>query len=64
MNTLTMARRKKEVTPSQKLAQAILDQYQPKSVEDVQDALKDIFGPIIAKTLLYSNLLKRKGVQT
>ena len=37
-----MARRKKEVTPNRQLAQAILDQYQPKSVEDMQDALKDI----------------------
>ena len=40
-----MTRRKKEATPNRQLAQAILDQYQPKSVEDMQDALKDIFGP-------------------
>ena len=46
MNTLTMARRKKEVTPNRQLAQAILDQYHPKSVEDMQEALKDIFGPM------------------
>ena len=51
MNTLTMARRKKEVTPNQKLAQAILKQYQPKSVEDMQDALKDIFGPMFEAML-------------
>ena len=51
MNTLTMARRKKEVTPNQKLAQAILNQYQPKSVEDMQDALKDIFGPMFEAML-------------
>ena len=51
MNTLTMSRRKKEVTPNQKLAQAILDQYQPKSVEDMQDALKDIFGPMFEAML-------------
>ena len=51
MNTLTMANRKKEVTPNQKLAQAILDQYQPKSVEDMQDALKDIFGPMFEAML-------------
>lgn len=42
MNTLTMARKKKELTPNRQLAQAILDQYQPKSVEDMQDALKNI----------------------
>lgn len=51
MNTLTMARRKKEVTPNQKLAQAILDQYQPTSIEDMQDALKDIFGPMFEAML-------------
>ena len=51
MNTLTMARRKKEVTTNQKLAQAILEQYQPKSVEDMQDALKDIFGPMFEAML-------------
>lgn len=51
MNTLTMARSKKEVTPNQKLAQAILEQYQPKSVEDMQDALKDIFGPMFEAML-------------
>lgn len=51
MNTLTMAKKKKEVTPNQKLAQAILNQYQPKSVEDMQDALKDIFGPMFEAML-------------
>ena len=39
MDTLTMARRKKEVTPNRQLAQAILDQYHPKSVEDMQEAM-------------------------
>ena len=28
------------------IANAILEQYQPETKEDVQDALKDIFGPI------------------
>ena len=51
MNTLSMTRRKKEVTPNRQLAQAILDQYQPKSVEDMQDALKDIFGPMFEAML-------------
>ncbi len=51
MNTLTMARRKKEVTPNRQLAQAILDQYQPKNVEDMQAALKDIFGPMFEAML-------------
>ena len=51
MNTLAMARRKKDVTPNRQLAQAILDQYQPKSVEDMQNALKDIFGPMFEAML-------------
>ncbi len=46
-----MTRRKKEATPNRQLAQAILDQYQPKSVEDMQDALKDIFGPMFDEML-------------
>ena len=41
----------KEATPNRQLAQAILDQYQPKSVEDMQDALKDIFGPMFEAML-------------
>ena len=51
MNTLSMARKKKELTPNQQLARAILDQYQPKSVEDMQNALKDIFGPMFEAML-------------
>lgn len=51
MDTLTMARRKKDVTPNRQLAQAILEQYQPKSVEDIQNALKDIFGPMFEAML-------------
>lgn len=51
MNTLTMAKRKKDVNPNRQLAQAILDQYQPKNVEDMQDALKDIFGPMFEAML-------------
>ena len=51
MNTLSMARRKKELTPNQQLAQAIIEQYKPQSVEDMQDALKDIFGPMFEAVL-------------
>ena len=46
MNTLTMARKKKELSPNRQLAQAIIDQYHPQSVEDMQDALKYIFGHV------------------
>lgn len=51
MNTLTMARKKKELKPNEQLAQTILEQYQPKSVEDMQNALKDIFGPMFEAML-------------
>ena len=51
MNTLTMARKKKELSPNRQLAQAILDQYQPKSEEDMQNALKDVFGPMFEAML-------------
>lgn len=33
------------------LAQAILEAYQPNSVEDMQNALKDIFGPMFEAML-------------
>ena len=51
MNTRTMTRKKKELSPNRQLAQAIIDQYQPQSVEDMQDALKDIFGPMFEAML-------------
>lgn len=35
MNTLAMARKKKDLKPNEKLAKTILNQYQPKSVEDM-----------------------------
>lgn len=51
MNTLSMARKKKEVSPNRQLAQAIIDQYHPQSVEDMQDALKNIFGSMFGSML-------------
>ena len=36
--------KKKESTPGGNLAKQIIEQYKPKSVADMQDALKDIFG--------------------
>ena len=38
-----MARQKSE---RELLAAEIIKKYQPKSIEDMQDALKDIFGPL------------------
>lgn len=34
-----------------KLAESILNAYQPESVEDMQEALKDVFGPLFEKML-------------
>lgn len=51
MNTLTMARKKKELSPNEQLVRAIIVQYQPKNVEDMQNALKDIFGPMFEAML-------------
>ncbi|WP_077324861.1 IS256 family transposase [Virgibacillus siamensis] len=36
---------------SEELANKIIEEYQPKSVEDMQDALKDIFGPMFESML-------------
>ena len=38
--------KKKESTPGANLAKEIIEQYHPKSVADMHDALKDIFGPM------------------
>ena len=38
--------KKKESTPGENLAKQIIEQYHPKSVADMQNALKDIFGPM------------------
>ena len=34
------------------LVKAIIDAYQPETAKDVQDALKDIFGPMFEAMLL------------
>ena len=43
--------KKKESTPGGNLAKQIIEQYRPKSVADMQDALKDIFGPMFEAML-------------
>lgn len=43
--------RKKRDKKSVELAQSIIDTYQPESVEDMQNALKDIFGPMFEAML-------------
>lgn len=43
--------RKKESTPGENLAKQIIEQYNPKSVSDMQNALKEIFGPMFEAML-------------
>ena len=43
--------RKKRNPDAEKLAESILNTYQPESVDDMQDALKDVFGPLFEKML-------------
>lgn len=45
-----MARKKRDPKKTA-LVQAILNEYQPENVEDMQDALKDIFGPMFESML-------------
>lgn len=50
MEDYTMSK-KKELTEGQKLAEEIVAKYKPKTVEDMQNALKDIFGPMFEAML-------------
>ena len=43
--------RKKRNPDAEKLAESILNTYQPEPVEDMQDVLKDVFGPLFEKML-------------
>ncbi|MGH1886651.1 IS256 family transposase [Enterococcus avium] len=43
--------RKKRNPDAEKLAESILNTYQTESVEDMQDVLKDVFGPLFEKML-------------
>ena len=44
-------RKNRRSEASKAIAQAIIDQYQPTSAEDMQDALRDIFGPMFEAML-------------
>lgn len=48
---MTKMGRKKESTPGENLAKQIIEQYNPQNVEDMQNALKDIFGPMFEAML-------------
>lgn len=51
MSTALMAPRNKRSKASMAIAKAIIDEYQPQTAEDMQDALKDIFGPMFEAML-------------
>lgn len=52
MNTELMAPRKnKRSNASQAIAQAIINEYQPRNAEEMQEALKDVFGPMFEAML-------------
>lgn len=45
------SRRNKRSAASMAIAQAIINEYQPKNAEEMQDAIKDIFGPMFEAML-------------
>lgn len=50
-NALMAPRKNKRSEASKAIAQAIIDQYQPETAEDMQDALRDVFGPMFEAML-------------
>lgn len=51
MEKRTMTKQKKGLKANEILARTIIDEYKPETVEDMQDALKDIFGPMFEAML-------------
>ena len=52
MNTEIMAPRKnKRNEVGRAIAQSIIEQYQPQNAQDMQNAIKDIFGPMFEAML-------------
>lgn len=51
MSTALMAPRRKRNTKGETIARMIMEQYKPKNKEDMQDAIKDIFGPMFEAML-------------
>ena len=50
-NALMAPRKNKRSEASKTIAQAIIDQYHPACAEDMQDTLRDIFGPMFESML-------------
>jgi putative transposase len=51
MEGTTQMARKKNLTPGETIAKSIMETYDPKTTDDIQDALKSIFGPIFESML-------------
>ena len=51
MSTALMKKRRNPSEKGQAIAKLIMEQYQPKTQEDMQIALKDVFGPIFEAML-------------
>lgn len=51
MGTALMARRNKRNIKRAAIAQAIMEEYQPRTREEMRDAIKDIFGPMFEAML-------------
>ena len=62
-NALMAPRKNKRSEASKAIAQAIIDQYQPTSAEDMQDALRDIFGPMF-EAMLQGEMNSHLGYET
>lgn len=62
-NALMATRKNKRSEASRAIAQAIIDQYQPTSAEDMQDALRDIFGPMF-EAMLQGEMNSHLGYDT
>ena len=58
-----MAKKKKETTPNRRLAEDIINEYQPETVEDMQNALKEIFGPMF-ETMLKGEMNGHLGYES
>lgn len=62
-NALMAPRKNKKSEAGKAIAQAIIEQYQPASAEDMQDALRDIFGPMF-EAMLQGEMNSHLGYNT
>ena len=51
MDGTAMARRKKSNPRGEAVAKMIMEQHKPRSREEAEDAIKDVFGPIFEAIL-------------